>query len=385
MKFFRLISAIFFWGVIQTSLYAQTTTTLGGLTTVTSGQINGTSLFHVNVSGTDYVTTPGNLAKLVLGNITLSPGLGTTGSSLTFGGVTSVTLGTGLTGVSGVGAITLSNNGVLSLSIPANSIFASATMLTGTATLVATTNGVITLSGITATGGTINTLASTTGSITTGTIGSLFSTTGSITLSSLIVSSTGSAATTNIPLQAVTTSPTGVYSATIGGLGIGRSSTGVHFISATTGSGFTTGTASPYGISFESGGLGVYVRVPSTRSFDWNIDSTNVAGITSNGFYSTAFTTDLRGSGLRLSTSAAAASGTITTSNVVETLSGGITRTLSITGQTGRIYWCYNTGATTSTLHGGGANINNASTQGIMTGSSALLFSDGTNAWGIIK
>lgn len=206
-----------------------------------------------------------------------------------------------------------------------------------------------------------------------------------VTFSRLIISSTGSPAIGTIPFQVNTTLTTGVYSGTIAGIGFGRATTGVHFISPVTSTAYTTGTNAPYGLSFEPGGFGMYARVPSSRGFDWYVDATNVAGFSSSGFYASAFTTNLRGSGLQISTSNAAASGTITATNVIETLSGGITRTLSITGQTGRIYWCRNIGATTCTLHGGGANINGSATQAILSGSNALLFSNGANAFGFIQ
>lgn len=221
---------------------------------------------------------------------------------------------------------------------------------------------------------------------TSGTLGVLTltqTTNGVLTLSNLTVSSAAGGTVGASPL--IVSGGAGLVSASIGGWYIGQSSSGTfRTLTAMSGTANFTGTSNPLGLSMESGG-GIYIRAPSTRYIYFSNDNTDLMGVTSAGVQMLTGTVDMRGAALRLTTTAAAASGTITTSSVIETLSNGVTRTMSITGQAGRIFWYHNIGASTCTLNGGGANINGSSTQGILTGSSALLFSDGVNAYGIIK
>lgn len=208
---------------------------------------------------------------------------------------------------------------------------------------------------------------------------------GVLSLSSLFISSTGSVTLTQAPLQVITTTTAGVYCANLtgtGGIVAGRTTSGWSYLAS---SGAMSGTSSPSGFVFGNNDGAIHIRFPSSRYCDFYSEGTALFGATSSGLTMYTGTADFRNAQLRWTTTAAAASGSITTSSTIETLSGTVTRTMSITSNTGRIYWYHNIGASTCTIHGGGANINGAATQGIMSGSSAILFSDGTNAYGLIK
>jgi hypothetical protein len=281
----------------------------------------------------------------------------------------------------GTRATTLTNLGVAVLSTQA---LVNSLTIKGTGLSISGTNGSLTLTGSAVTSATSGAASIFTLTFGGGTLTGAQTTTGVLTLSNLTLSTAGPTSSNNTVLTVVTTTTGNTILANLtgtSGLFAGRRSDGWSYLSSVP----VTGTTNVYGIGFGAADSAIQIRFSGSRYCDFYSDNTAIAGMAPTGLIMYTGTTDLRNSGLRMTTLSLGTSGSITSSTTIETLTGGITRTLSITNQTGRIYWCYNQGATTSTLNGGGANINGASTQAILTGSSALLFSDGTNAWGIIK
>ena len=448
-RFSRVLLPVILLVSLVDTAASQTTTTLGGLTTVTSGNVTSTSVTHLNISGSDRKIQMSELSKSVLSNLTLSPGLAFTGSSLTFTpvagpgisvsgatitntGLLTLAIGSGLSGTVSSGAVTLSNSGLLSIAVDTSGRLSAATVsgavtissilnggngitISGTnislSNVISSTTGSLvtgTITNLFSTTGSLTTLTatslfSTTGSLTTGTIASLFSTTGSITtltasglyattgivtLSNLVINRTGDGTVSTAGL--IVSGSSGVVSASIGGMYFGQSSGGTwRTVTALGGTTNFTGTSIPYGFSMETGG-GINIRTSSARYIDFYIDATQIGGFEPSGFVAMSGTTDLRGSALRLTTSTitTTTSGGITTTDTANIFnsSSAFTKTMPAASQTGRFLAFYNSGAGTVTLTSSGVgNINGTTNQAILTGSAALLWADGANWYGIIK
>lgn len=356
-----------------------TTSDVLSLPTLTIAGMNSSWACAVDQTNGSFRMTRTNLAAATLSTITLGPALSLTGTTST---------------------PTLSNLGVWSLDVGTNDFFTQ-TNLTGTVSFAQKTNGTPQFGRIG-----IGTAATVTAAIfgkpltvtsaglviqttagQTAAMASFLNSSGTTLLAidvngSLSITGSAGAAAANAPLTVY--GGNGLVSAAIGSLHMGRSSSGVHYISPISLTGYTTGTSLPYGITFESGGFGIYTRVPSTRTLEFYVDSTSIAGVSSAGFFAQSGASNFIGSSLRLTNSASTASATDGSAATLQTLTGSITRTLP-SATSGRLLVYYNAGVGTCTLTGGGALINGTNSQTLSSGSSAILWGDGTNFFGPIK
>ena len=336
MKTIAKILALLLTLGLPCSASAQTTTTVGGLTTATSGNFTATSSMLVNASGTDYQFTPNTLAKVVLNNLTISNG----GSSI-FSLTGIVSSGTTTLGVL---TLTQTTTGVLTLS----SLIVNSAGATGWTQsllqIVPTTTSAIVSANLTGTGGIL--FGRNSGG------GSSISTSSGITSTNLPAGITyGITATdTNIYLKAEAGRSVYFLDGSLGYVGSFGNSTGFVLMSSA-GSNFS----------------GLYT---STASY-----LKTTAGTTGSlgTFYTGGF-----GSGFRAVSSSTAM--TITDS-IMNITASGITVTLAdSTSLTGRHSIFINSSAGTSTVAGLTATqtINGATTLSVPANTSLRVISTGT-------